>query len=144
VIVIVTLLAAIVFTLSAMHLTWAFGNTWPAKNERELARTVAGFRGIESMPPRGASAAVAVGLGLAGALVLLLADAHAKSATTSAAIAGLAVAILFLGRGIIGFTPSWRRRTPEEPFATLDRHYYSPMCLLVGAGYLALSLAGRA
>lgn len=136
-IVIVILLAAMLFALSAAHLAWALGSPRPARDERELARTVAGFRGIESMPPRAAPAAVAVLLGLTGLLVLALSDANERSIATT----GIVAAMVFLARGAICFTQSWRRRTPEEPFATLDRRYYSPLCPLIGAGFLALGIA---
>ena len=29
-------------------------------------------------------------------------------------------------------------RSPEEPFATLDRRNYSPLCLFIGAGFFIL------
>ena len=51
-----------------------------------------------------------------------------------------AVALVFLGRGIAGFTPAWRRLTPEQPFATLDVRYYSPLCLAIGTGFAALAI----
>ena len=56
------------------------------------------------------------------------------------ALAGLAVALVFLGRGVAGFTPAWRRHTPEQPFATLDVRYYSPLCLAIGIGFAALTI----
>lgn len=135
---VVVSLVAILSVLGGVHLAWALGSTWPAANEGELARTVAGFRGIKAMPPRSASAAVGVCLGALAIFVLAL--GQAPNVTPSMAIAGIAVAMIFIGRGMIGFTQGWRRRTPEEPFATLDRRYYSPLCLLIGAGFLALSI----
>ena len=56
------------------------------------------------------------------------------------ALAGLAVAFVFLARGIAGFTPAWRRLTPEQPFASLDVRYYSPLCLAIGSGFAALAI----
>jgi hypothetical protein len=41
-----------------------------------------------------------------------------------------------------GYSPRWREHFRDEPFATRDRRYYSPYCLLMGVGYLAL-LAGE-
>ena len=29
--------------------------------------------------------------------------------------------------------------TPEQPFATLDVRYYSPLCLAIGIGFAALT-----
>ena len=55
-------------------------------------------------------------------------------------VVGGVFALAFLGRGILGYTPWWRARHPVEPFATLDRRNYSPLCLWVGAGFLILVL----
>jgi hypothetical protein len=52
------------------------------------------------------------------------------------------IALVFLGRGIAGFTSAWRRLTPEMPFARLDVRYYSPLCLVLGAGFIVLALEG--
>ena len=49
---------------------------------------------------------------------------------------------VFLGRGLAGYTSAWRRRFSEQPFARLDRLAYSPLCLALGAGFLAILIAG--
>jgi hypothetical protein len=51
------------------------------------------------------------------------------------------IGLVFLGRGIAGFTPWWRRLTPEQPFARLDQSLYSPLCLLIGLGFIVLSIS---
>jgi hypothetical protein len=51
---------------------------------------------------------------------------------------GAVLAIVFLGRGLAGYTPGWRARHSGEPFATLDRKTYSPLCLWVGVGFVLL------
>ena len=48
------------------------------------------------------------------------------------------LALVFLARGVLGYTAGWRARFPTEPFATLDRKNYSPLCLVLGAGFLIL------
>jgi hypothetical protein len=55
-------------------------------------------------------------------------------------LVGAAIAAVFLSGGIGGYTSAWHRRFGEQPFATLDRLAYSPLCLLLGAGYIALLL----
>ena len=52
------------------------------------------------------------------------------------------IAGVFVARGVAGYTPTWRMHFRDEPFATRNRRYYSPYCLLMGVGYLAL-LAGE-
>jgi hypothetical protein len=56
-------------------------------------------------------------------------------------IAGSAIlTALFLTRGVAGYVPAWRRLYPVQPFARLDRTLYSPLCLVLGTGFLALTL----
>jgi len=43
---------------------------------------------------------------------------------------------------VAGYTVTWRSHFRDEPFATRNRRYYSPYCLLMGIGYLSL-LAGE-
>jgi hypothetical protein len=43
---------------------------------------------------------------------------------------------------VAGYTPTWRMHYRDEPFATRNRRYYSPYCLLMSVGYLAL-IAGE-
>ena len=57
-------------------------------------------------------------------------------------LAGAAAALVFAGRGVAGYVPAWRARHPREPFASLDRHYYSPLCLLLAAGFVVLLADG--
>ena len=52
------------------------------------------------------------------------------------------IAGVFVARGVAGYTPTWRGHFRDEPFATRNRRYYSPYCLLMGIGYLSL-LAGE-
>jgi hypothetical protein len=41
--------------------------------------------------------------------------------------------LVFLGRGLITYTPLARRFGLVEPFATRNRQLYSPLCLIIGA-----------
>jgi len=74
----------------------------------------------------------------AGIVALALAD-HTSGGITLTLL-GVLLAIVFIARGILGYTPGWRARFPTEPFATLDRKNYSPLCLWIGAGYIILVL----
>jgi hypothetical protein len=56
------------------------------------------------------------------------------------AATALLVGLVFLGRGIAGFTPWWRRLAPELPFARLDTSLYSPLCLLIGLSFAILAI----
>ena len=134
------LLAAFMFigllTASTAHFLWSIGRTWPIREEKLLAQTVVGFRGVERMPPRWASFAVAVATLAAGVIALSLAD-HA-SGGLPLTLLGLPLAVVFLVRGILGYTPWWAEKTPEPNFRLNDVRVYSPLCLFLGAGFLAL------
>jgi len=126
--------------IAALHLAWAGGSSFPAASEEKLAHLVAGFRGQDRMPPRSASALVAVMLGLAGYLALALSSLVAwPLGTWLLGGAGALLALVFLARGAAAYTRQWRAWTPQEPFATLDRLYFGPLCLLLGAGFVFLT-----
>src|SRR5690606_4992817 len=108
---IVSLMFLALLTVSMAHLAWSFGLTWPLRDEKLLAQTVVG---------------TALGDHDRGGIGLTL--------------AGLAFALVFLGRGIVGYTGWWAARTPEPNFRFNDRRVYSPLCLLLGAGFAALSI----
>ena len=57
-------------------------------------------------------------------------------------LAGAVATLVFAGRGIAGYVPVWRARFPREPFATYDRRYYSPLCLILAAAFAALLFNG--
>ncbi len=132
-------IAALVFipllAIALVHFIWALGFNYPAKDQKSLARTVAGFKGIEKMPPRIMSALVGIGILSAGIWVLAMADPMDSLILT---LGGTILALIFLGRGIFGYTKKWAKITPEEPFRMLDKKIYSPLCIGIGAGILSL------
>lgn len=137
------LLALVLLAVAAIHAYWGFGGVWPGRDAADCARRVVGARGIRQMPGPAPSFAVAVGL-LVVMLVALSLGGWIGLPLPSGLISLVAVppALVFLGRGIAGFTPAWRRLTPEQPFATLDVRYYSPLCVAIGAGIAILAVQG--
>jgi hypothetical protein len=123
-------------TVSTAHFLWSMGLTWPIRSEKLLAQTVVGFRDIQRMPPRLASLAVALATLAAGIVALALADHDGGGPLLS--LIGMPLAALFLARGIIGYTPWWADKTPEPNFRLNDRRVYSPLCLLLGLGFVTL------
>ena len=124
--------------IAFVHALWGFGSTWPEANDEALARSVVGA-GRRRMPPAWQCFAVASVLALTALwpFVMLGRGEVPWVLATSFAIAGV-----FILRGLAGYSPRWRQHFHDEPFATRDRRYYSPFCLLMGVGYLAL-LAGE-
>ena len=118
------------------HLLWALGTTWPIRTEALLAQTVVGRSGITRMPNRLLTFVIAIVLTLAAIVAMGMAG-HDDGGITRT-ILGALLAIVFLARGVAGYTRGWRARYPVEPFATLDRKNYSPLCLWIGAGFLIL------
>lgn len=134
-------LASLVFipllAISMIHMLWAFGATYPAKTQKDLVRTVAGFKGVEKMPPRWASFAVSLITFIAGLWALALTDPSQSLILT---LGGVLLAGVFLFRGALAYTKWWRSITPEEPFATFDVKVYGPLCLFIGVGFSWLTL----
>ncbi|WP_368184333.1 DUF3995 domain-containing protein [Aestuariibius sp. HNIBRBA575] len=127
------ILSGVLLILAGLHIMWGLGIWWPNRDEAALARTIAGFKGIDRMPGAIPCAIVAVAL-LAAARWPHLEDGFLRN------LGMFGFAAVFLGRGSIGFTQKWADITPEQPFRRLDRHYFSPLCLLIGAGYSLLLL----
>ena len=121
--------------ISIVHLMWTFGSTYPTKSEKALAQTVAGFKGIEKMPPRLASLAVSIATLFAGIWALSMAD---PAPNTTLTLGGAILSLIFLARGIFGYTKKWQTITPEEPFRAMDRKIYSPLCIGLGLGFAFL------
>ena len=126
-------IAVVLLVLSILHLIWGFGGTWPEKDAQALARRVAGFKGVRDMPRPAACFFVAAALAFAAIITLAAAGVLPTSYPHWLVRTALgAVAAIFTLRGLLAYTPQWRERTPEEPFASLDRRYYGPLCLFIG------------
>jgi hypothetical protein len=142
----VTALLALVLSVAmllvaAVHAYWGVGGVWPGSDERTLARMVVGSKGIERMPAPSACFAVAATL-LGAAFLPLMAvgilPGPWPAMVTTLGLAGCGLALA--GRGVMSFVPFFRRFGPEEPFATLDRRLYGPLCLGLGAAFFILLL----
>jgi hypothetical protein len=133
--------SGIVLAIAGVHAYWGCGDIWPAPSTERLARAVVGTRGIQAMPRPPACFTVAILLAGVGVWPLFAAGIMAAPwPHWLTSLSGAGIAAVFLGRGVVGYTSAWRRRFGEQPFATLDRLAYSPLCLLLGAGYIALLL----
>lgn len=136
-------LALLLTVIAGLHAYWGRGGLWPATNEQELIATVIGNAGARRMPSPGLCLLVALAIAVTAIWPLLL--AHMAGAATLRPLlkfGGFAIMAVFLLRGVVGFLPAWRRLHSREPFASYDRRYYSPLCLLIAAGYAVLLLQG--
>jgi hypothetical protein len=133
-------IAALVFipllAVAIAYFMWALGRTWPLKDKQLLAQAITGRPGRTGLPSRWIFLVVAAFMLAAGIAALSLADHDAGGVWLNAL--GIALGLLFLARGVAGYTAGWRRTFSAEPFVTLDRKTYSPLALFLGAGFLLL------
>jgi Protein of unknown function (DUF3995) len=138
------LIAAITGVVGVLHLAWAAGSTVPMADAAALVRAVVGRRGMTQMPSPAACLFVAGCLFAAAVLALALGGQVDLSFLPGhkwlIALGGAVVSFVFLARGIVGVLPAFERALPEQPFLRLNRLYYSPLCILIGAGFLYLTL----
>jgi hypothetical protein len=129
------ILSAVTLVLAVLHLLWAIGFWFPIRDEERLVAAVIGMRSATRMPGPIPCALVATGL-LSASLWPWIMQGAARAT-------GLVLlATVFLIRGLLPWRPVWRRITPQEPFASLDRRVYGPLCLALGAGYAFLFATG--
>jgi len=126
-------LSVVLLMAAALHLLWALGHFWPGHDEAALARAAVGTAGITRMPGAVPCALVTVALLFAAAWPWL----PAGSLRTLGLVT---LALVFLGRGAAAYVPAFAALSPEEPFRTLDRRAYGPICLGLGAGFAVLLL----
>lgn len=135
--------------VAVLHVYWALGGLWPARTEAALARTVVGVKGLQKMPGTALTLVVSVLIAVAAGLPLyftglldlpISVSLPAIVIETAPAVVLGGLAVLFLGRGTLSYTGYFQKMEAEEPFVTLDRRYYAPLCLALGAGYACLAL----
>ena len=138
------LVVIILLGIAVLHLLWAVGSHWPAKDEATLAKTVVGSKDIQKMPPRLASLLVA--MVLIGAAHVVLAYAGLMQGFMlfqMYRIILVAMILVFSFRGLAAYIPHWRAMAPEQPFARFDQTRYGPLCLAIAALLFDVALTGR-
>jgi hypothetical protein len=134
---------AVLAAIAVLHATWGAGSHWPCESEESLVTTVGGTPGAKRMYPSSACFTVAAMLASVSAWPLFAAGLlPAAWPSWLTLLAGAAVAAVFVVRGIAGYVPAWRRLHSAEPFATLDRRIYAPLCFALGAGFITILLRG--
>ena len=124
--------------IAAAHAAWGCGVVWPRQNEADLVVTVVGYERAR-MPPPAQCFVVALLIFIPGVVALALAGVvRVPAPSWLVTAAGVVAAAVFAGRGVAGYLPAFRAHFPREPFASLDRRYYSPLCILLAAGFSLL------
>jgi hypothetical protein len=138
------MLTVLLTTIALLHFYWAAGGLWPGQSATELAAIVVGRPGMRAMPSMRLSVLVAVILAGFAAWPFVLSPLVSRFIAPQLAVAGSVIsAAVFLLRGVAGYTSAMTRRHSAEPFASYNRILYSPICLLIGAGFLVLALNGE-
>jgi hypothetical protein len=123
------LVAIALGAIAALHVYWAAGGRWPGHDDASLADAVIG---PTRMPGPAACLAVAVLLLVAAALVVGAAAVPAPPLAVRIGAAG--VAAVFALRAGYGFLEARLRPSIRgSRYATLNRRYYSPLCLVLAA-----------
>ncbi len=132
-------LCGILLLIAVLHVYWAFGGLWPAKTRVELADTVIGHQEVPGFLPTIAVAMLMFGLAGFGPLLIwggseILASAAVKWLTW-------AISVVFFLRAAATYVLRWFTEA-SEPFRSLDKWIYAPLCIVLGAGfaYLAMNL----
>ncbi len=127
----------VLLVTALLHIAWAFGATWPARDEQALVNAALGVEGASRMPSRGLTLVVAGGMIAAAVIALWGVGVVSLPLPDWICTAGLAtLTAIFLLRGIVTYLPV--PMPVGQPFYRLNRLYYSPLILAIGVGYLAL------
>ena len=96
------------------------------------------------MPPSWMTFTVA-GLLVVAGLVALSASGVVNLGWSFVARMGAGViAFIFFARGVAGFWIEFVTKIERtEPFATFDQIFYSPLCLVIGVGFMVVAIKGR-
>ena len=137
-------LACMLAAIALLHLYWALGGVWPGHDEQSLAQAVVGTAGIRRMPPVWMTLAVVLALFAAALWPLMWAAIVPYMLPQTLVVLGIWVlAGIFLARGIAAYTPVFGPERVQEPFLSLNRRLYAPLCLLIGAGFVLLIVLAR-
>jgi hypothetical protein len=133
------ILIVVLVALAALHAWWGVGGRWPGHDERSLVELVVGRTRSMRMPSLVRCLLVASALFAAAMLVALQGKVIAVDFGTAAAMlvqAGFWMAgAVFALRGLAGYIPPVFAYADGTPFASLNRRFYSPLCLLIAAGF---------
>ena len=131
------LLIVVLGAVALLHGYWGLGGRWPARDEATLAATVVGRTPGGRMPSPAAAfgvcLAILAGVGLVAAVSFMRLASPLSMLVLIAY--GVFTAVLVL-RGAAGYVGAIWRRSAGTPFVRLNTRYYSPLCLLLGAGLI--------
>lgn len=134
------LLTALLAAIAVVHALWGMGSSFPAADRDSLALLAIGQRRV---PDAAACFVVASAVAAMAALpsVVLGWIELPRPFVQLAKLGCWAAAAVFAARGIAGYLPAFDRIFPLEPFHTMNRVAYSPLCLVLAALFVAVARA---
>ena len=127
-------LSTVLVLIAALHAYWGLGGIWPERSAADLARAVIGDGRTRMPPPWSCFTVAALLLVVAAWPWAMLAAPDSQPVL----VVGIVSAAIFFVRGSAGYSPRWRQRFSTEPFATRDMRFYSPLCMALATGMMAL------
>ena len=125
--------------VALIHLGWAFGMAWPAKSRVLLRPMVVGTPKHVQMPPAALTVFVSVVISVIGFMALWGVEQFSLMALDGFRPAPILLAsFVFFVRGVATYLPFGMLTKSVEPFRTLDRSYFAPLCLLLSLGYFLM------
>ncbi len=138
--------ALALWPVALLHLYWALGGTWPGRDPADLAGIVVGTGDAGPggrMPGPGLTLAVAGMIGLAGLWPLIFVGVVPLPVPSWLVRAGMwTLAVLFGLRGAVAYLPGAWQGARDLPFYRLNRRWFSPLILVLGAVFLGLAILG--
>lgn len=125
--ILVSSIVALLGAVAIIHILWGIGFWFPIRDEERLVRAVVGAKDATRMP-----GPIPCGM-VSGALIVVIFALLSPPSWPRDSVLWLAC-VLLVSRGFLAWIPIWRRMTPQEPFATLDRFAYGPLCIGLGLG----------
>ncbi len=128
----------ILFVISLIHIYWGFGGVWPARDGLALSRMVIGVE-TTSPPPGFVTFVVAGMIFIAGYLPMAWLNVFPWPVSqTVLYIMMISGGLVFLLRGLVAYTPLMKKYSTVEPFTSLNKKYYSPLCLFIGVSIFVI------
>jgi len=134
------LLTALLAGIAALHAWWGLGGSFPAADRDSLALLVIGQRQVP--PPLACFVVAAAVAGMALLPAITLGWIGTPSWVRRLVEVGCwGAAAIFAIRGVAGYLPAFARLFPLEPFASMNRVAYSPLCLLLALLFVVVARA---
>lgn len=138
-------LMSLLILIGLIHAYWGLGGRWPGTDDTSFVEHVVG-RTKDMQPPTPlACFGVSAALVLAACLVAIKAGGISNASVPPIAIdvAFWGAASVFALRGVAGYIPVAMAYARDTPFHRLNRLYYSPLCLIIAAGFAQIGFSAN-